>query len=39
MGRFVYAEGEYYHDMAHGSHGPCQGSATATLDRISSFPA
>jgi len=38
MGRFVYAEGEYYHDMEHGFYGPYQGSNGAEWKKYASFP-
>ena len=38
MGRFVYAEGEYYHDMEHGFYGPYQGSNGPEWKKYASFP-
>jgi predicted dehydrogenase len=38
MGRFVYAEGEYNHDMEHGFYGPYQGSNGADWKKYASFP-
>jgi predicted dehydrogenase len=38
MGRFVYAEGEYCHDMEHGFYGPYQGSNGEAWKRYASFP-
>jgi predicted dehydrogenase len=38
MGRFVYAEGEYYHDMEHGFYGPYRGSNGAEWKKYASFP-
>jgi predicted dehydrogenase len=38
MGRFVYAEGEYYHDMEHGFYGPYQGSNGSEWKRFASYP-
>jgi predicted dehydrogenase len=38
MGRFVYAEGEYYHDMEHGFYGPYQGSNGEEWKSFASFP-
>jgi predicted dehydrogenase len=38
MGRFVYAEGEYYHDMEHGFYGPYQGSNGEEWKKFASFP-
>jgi len=38
MGRFVYAEGEYYHDMEHGFYGPYQGSNGDEWKKYASFP-
>lgn len=38
MGRFVYAEGEYYHDMEHGFYGPYQGSNGEEWKKYASFP-
>ena len=38
MGRFVYAEGEYYHDMEHGFYGPYQGSNGKEWKKYASYP-
>ncbi len=38
MGRFVYAEGEYNHDMEHGFYGPYQGSNGSEWKQYASFP-
>lgn len=38
MGRFVYAEGEYYHDMEHGFYGPYQGSNGEEWQKYASYP-
>lgn len=38
MGRFVYAEGEYNHDMEHGFYGPYQGSNGPEWKKYASFP-
>lgn len=38
MGRFVYAEGEYYHDMEHGFYGPYQGSNGEEWKKYASYP-
>lgn len=38
MGRFVYAEGEYCHDMEHGFYGPYQGSNGEAWKQYASFP-
>lgn len=38
MGRFVYAEAGYYHDMEHGFYPPYQGSNGPEWKRYASFP-
>jgi predicted dehydrogenase len=38
MGRFVYAEAGYYHDMEHGFYPPYQGSNGPEWKRFASFP-
>lgn len=38
MGRFVYAEAGYYHDMEHGFYLPFEGSNGAEWRRFASFP-
>lgn len=38
FGRFVYGEGEYYHDMSHGFYEPYQGSNGPEWKRFASFP-
>lgn len=38
MGRFVYAEGEYYHDMEHGFYGPYQGRNGPEWKKYASLP-
>jgi len=38
MGRFVYAEGEYNHDMEHGFYAPYQGSNGEDWKKYASFP-
>jgi predicted dehydrogenase len=38
FGRFVYGEGEYYHDMSHGFYEAYQGSNGADWKRYAGFP-
>lgn len=38
MGRFVYAEAGYYHDMEHGFYPPYQGSNGSEWKKYASFP-
>lgn len=38
MGRFVYAEAGYYHDMEHGFYPPYQGSNGPEWKKYASFP-
>lgn len=38
LGRFVYAEGEYYHDMSHGFYEAYQHSGGENWQRTASYP-
>ena len=38
FGRFVYGEGEYYHDMSHGFYGAYQHSGGADWKKTASYP-
>jgi predicted dehydrogenase len=38
FGKFVYGEGEYYHDMSHGFYEPYRGSNGPEWKKFASFP-